>query len=175
MNWAHLHLLLNHIPVLGTVFGLVLLAYAIVHRNDALKKAALGAFVGIALLALPVYFTGEPAEEIVESATGISKTAIEAHEESALVSLVGVELLGIIAAIGLVAARGRPVSAAVGGATLVVSLATAALMARTANLGGQVHHEEIRPGAPTPGAEHEVEHARSRILSLATHGRFKVV
>ena len=160
MNWAHLHLLLNHIPVLGTVFGLVLLAYAIVRRNDALKKVALGAFVAIALVALPVYFTGEPAEEIVEGTAGVSKAAIEAHEESALVSLVGVELLGIIALIGPVTARARPVSATVSGATLVVSLATAALIVRTANLGGQVHHEEIRAGAQTPVAEREREHQR---------------
>ena len=95
----------------------------------------------------------------MESAAGISKAAIEAHEESALVSLVGVELLGSIAVFGLVGARRRPVSATVGGATLVVSLATAALMARTANLGGQVRHEEIRTGTPLPVAEHEVEHA----------------
>jgi len=26
MNWAHVHLLLNHVPVLGTIFGVVLLA-----------------------------------------------------------------------------------------------------------------------------------------------------
>jgi uncharacterized membrane protein len=160
MNWAHVHLVLNHIPVLGTVFGLTLLGYAVIRRDDTLKKAALGAFVAIALLALPVYFTGEPAEELVEGAAGISKTAIEAHEQSALISLVGVELLGIIALIGLVAARRRPVSATVGGVTLIVSLATAALMARTANLGGQVHHEEIRAGAPAPPPERDIGEAR---------------
>ena len=25
MNWAHVHLVINHIPVLGTVFGTLLL------------------------------------------------------------------------------------------------------------------------------------------------------
>lgn len=156
MNWAHIHLLLNHIPVLGTLFGLALLGYAIIQQSDALKRAALNTFVAVALVALPVYFTGEPAEEVVESAAGISKGAIDAHEASALISLIGVEALGVIALVGLAtASRGRSVSARATGAAFVVSLATAVLMARTANLGGQIHHQEIRAGPPQPAAAQE--------------------
>jgi uncharacterized membrane protein len=153
MNWPHIHLLLNHVPVLGTIFGLALLSYGVLHRSEALKRAALGVFVAVALLALPVYLTGEPAEEVVESAAGVSKAAIDAHEAFALISLMGVEVLGLIALAGLVLARrGRPVAAEVTGAALVVSLAVAALMAKTANLGGQIHHEEIRAGTPPSAA-----------------------
>lgn len=53
MNWAHVHLLLNHVPVLGTIFGLALLGYALMRRNDGLTRVALGVFVVVALLALP--------------------------------------------------------------------------------------------------------------------------
>ena len=28
MDWTHIHLLLNHVPVLGVIFGFLLLAYA---------------------------------------------------------------------------------------------------------------------------------------------------
>jgi uncharacterized membrane protein len=155
MNWPHIHLLLNHVPVLGTIFGLALLGYGVLRGSEALKRTALGVFVAVALLALPVYFTGEPAEEVVESAAGVSKAAIDAHEAFALISLIGVEVLGVIALAGLMLARrGRPVASEVTGAALVVSLAVAALMAKTANLGGQIRHEEIRAGAPPAnGAE----------------------
>jgi hypothetical protein len=44
------------------------------------------------------------------------------------------------------------VSRTLTGAALVVSLATAGLMARTANLGGQIRHPEIRAGAPLPAS-----------------------
>jgi hypothetical protein len=54
----------------------------------------------VALLALPAYFTGEPAEEAVERAVGVTEQVIDAHEAAALVSLVGVELLGVIASAG---------------------------------------------------------------------------
>ncbi|MCI0564610.1 MAG: hypothetical protein MN733_39585, partial [Nitrososphaera sp.] len=66
MNLAHVHLLLNHFPVIGTVFGFLFLAYAMAKKSEELKKVSLGIFVLIALIALPVYFTGEPAEEVVK-------------------------------------------------------------------------------------------------------------
>jgi hypothetical protein len=32
MNPAHWHLMLNHVPVLGTAFGMALIAWALVRR-----------------------------------------------------------------------------------------------------------------------------------------------
>lgn len=158
MNWAHVHLLLNHVPVLGTIFGLALLGYALAWRNDGLTRVALGVFVVVALLALPAYLSGEPAEEVMERAAAVSKPAIEAHEKAALAALIGVELLGLIALGGLYVSRGgRALSAKVARAALVVSLVTAGLMARTANLGGQIRHAEIRAGVELPPGEHSEE------------------
>ena len=161
MNWAHVHLLLNHVPVLGTVFGLGLLGYAIIRRSDTLKRAALNTFVAVALVALPVYFTGEPAEELVEDAAGVAQGTIDAHEDSALMSLIGVEVLGVVALAGLVISRrGRPVSPKITGVALVASLATAIAMAWTANLGGRIRHPEIGPGAQPTAAAHEADEGR---------------
>ena len=55
MNWAHVHLLINHIPVLGTLFGTLLLVFGIVKKNEEIKRVSLGIFVIIAVAALPVY------------------------------------------------------------------------------------------------------------------------
>lgn len=62
MNPAHLHLMLNHIPVLGTAFCMVLVGSALIQKSEELKRVSLGAFVIVALLAIPAYLTGEPAE-----------------------------------------------------------------------------------------------------------------
>jgi uncharacterized membrane protein len=148
MNWAHLHLLSNHLPVLGTAFGLGLLGWAVVRGNDAVQRAALGTFVVVALLALPAYFTGEPAEDIVERAAGVGGASIEAHEAAALVALIGVEVVGVLALIALFrAGGGRSLSIVATRAVLAVAIVTAGLLAWTANLGGRIRHAEIRPGA----------------------------
>lgn len=51
MNWsgAHFHLVLNHLPILGTFFGLILLIAAMLLRSDLLKRTALVAFFIVAL------------------------------------------------------------------------------------------------------------------------------
>ena len=38
MNLTHLHLALNHIPVLGTAFGLALLIFGIWQKSNELKN-----------------------------------------------------------------------------------------------------------------------------------------
>jgi uncharacterized membrane protein len=152
MNWAHLHLLSNHIPVLGTVFGLLLLAWGVVRRNEVIQRAALVTFVVAALVAIPVFLTGEPSEEAVEHLAGTAEQAIEVHEDAALLALISVELLGVLAAFSLLWRRAGTSRFAIR-AALALSVVTAGLMARTANLGGKIRHAELRNGA----AAHEQE------------------
>lgn len=144
MNWPHIHLMLNHVPVLGAVFGLALLAYGMWRRNESLQRAALWTFVIAALVAIPVYLTGEPAEDAVEHLAGTAESAIEAHEEAALLSLIAMELLGALALAALVLARTRFTPTLVVRGALAVAIFTAGLMAWTANLGGRIRHSELR-------------------------------
>ena len=75
--------MLNHVPVLGTAFGLGLVGWALLRRSEELKRISLGIFIIVALLAIPAYLTGEPTEELVENLPGVSKSSIEQHEEAA--------------------------------------------------------------------------------------------
>jgi hypothetical protein len=148
MNLTHLHLALNHVPVLGTAFALALLVFGIWRKSNELKKTALCAFVVIALMAVPAYLTGEPAEDGVEGLPGVSEAIIEQHEEAAGVAFASIGALGVIALLGLLALRhGKAVPAWFAGFMVIVSLTVSALMAWTANIGGQIRHTEIRVGA----------------------------
>jgi uncharacterized membrane protein len=153
MNPAHVHLLVNHIPVLGVVLGLVVLAGAVLRSHALLTRCALAVFVVAALAAIPTYLSGEPAEEIVERAAGEIETWVEPHEEAASVALALVEALGVLALIGLRLSRnGRALPRALMGVTLVAAVLATGSLAWTANLGGQIRHTEIRsgPAAPSP-------------------------
>jgi hypothetical protein len=148
MNGAHLHLLINHIPVLGTFFGLVLLALAAWRRSDELRKAALGTFVIAALAAVATYLTGEPAEDVVKGLSGVAGGLIERHEEAAGMALGGDIALGVVALGGLIWFRGsRPIKNWFSALSLAGAILVTGLMAWTANLGGQIRHTEIRSGA----------------------------
>jgi len=164
MNPAHLHLLLNHLPVLGVGFGLPLLAWAALRRHDAFARLALVVFILSALAAIPTYLSGEPAEEVVEPVAGTIEPWVEPHEEAALVSLVLIETLGLLALGGLWFARRQPaVSRPVLVASLVLALATAGSLAWTANLGGLIRHSEIRSNGAVsadPGPDESQERER---------------
>ncbi|HXE73616.1 MAG TPA: hypothetical protein VNO81_13225 [Candidatus Nitrosotenuis sp.] len=154
MNPTHLHLLLNHVPLLGLVFGILLLAGGALRRSEELKKAGLVFLCLAALVAVPVNFSGEAAEEGVERLPGVEESYIERHEEAAKGALAAVVVVGVAAAVALVFFRGgRPVPGWLVGALLLLALAAGGLMARAANLGGQIRHTEIRqPGGPAPAS-----------------------
>lgn len=150
MNIIHLHLLLNHVPVIGAIFALLLLAFGILKKSDDLKKASFGAFAIAALIAIPVYLTGEPAEGLIENLPGVSESVIERHEYAALLALIAIGVVGTIALVGLVLFRGnRKIPAWFSYLSLILALTAGGLMAWTANLGGQVRHSEIRAAANT--------------------------
>lgn len=171
MNEAHLHLLMNHLPVIGSGFGLAFLFVALVRHNRTLYNAAMAIIVFCALATIPVFLTGEPAEEIVEHLPGVTHDVIEEHEEAAKFALIGVEIVGALALVGgFRSLRGRPLPNGYGWVVFVGLGVVTANMLRTANLGGQIRHTEIRststvtaPGAVPDGTgEREDDRGRGR-------------
>ena len=143
MNAAHLHLLLNHIPVLGAIGLTLLFLIAAVRRDSPLARLTLVFSVVLAATSLAVFLTGEPAEEVVEDIAGVATNAIEEHEEAALAATIAFGILGLLAVVPLAAFRRRelPRWVMVGG--LIGAVSVAGLMGWTANLGGQIRHTEI--------------------------------
>ncbi|HAR46268.1 MAG: hypothetical protein A2X56_10330 [Nitrospirae bacterium GWC2_57_13] len=151
MNWAHLHLMVNHLPVIGILFGLLLALYAFVRKNDEVNRLALIFLVLVALAALPAYFTGGAAEDMVERLPGVNKNHVEQHEEMASVALTTLLLMGAVAAAGLFTFRGtKSIPRWFMLVALILSLSGAGVAGLTANLGGQIRHQEARPDFQIP-------------------------
>jgi len=157
MNTVHLHLLLNHVPIIGAVLGVLLVAVAIVRRSDELGKVALGAFVLLGIVSVAVFLTGEPAEDLVEKLPGFSKALTEEHEEAALLATIVMGGVGLLSLIVLGAFRKRSLARWVAPALLVVAVGATATMGYAANLGGQIRHTEIRAGVVVPPNGEESE------------------
>jgi uncharacterized membrane protein len=147
MNAAHAHLLLNHVPIFWTLFGLLLLLYALVRGNDDIKKASFGAFVITSLITIPAFSSGLGAAAMVHDLTGGSETIIEQHREAALIMLAPVVLLGVIALLGLWLSRHSPnIRSWIVAAALALAVISVGLGMWAGNLGGQVRNTEVRAG-----------------------------
>ncbi len=146
MNWAHVHLLLNHVPVVGVGMGIVLLALGMAKRSEDLKQVSIGIFAALSFFIIPVYLTGSPTATLLKSIPGVSSAMIHQHSDAALVSTIALEILGLVS-MGLLflTHRGRAVPAWLEFTVLFLALGVQGLMVWTANLGGEIRHPEIRP------------------------------
>ena len=144
IDTAHIHLMLNHLPVIGAPLLLLLLTIGLVRGSRELITVSLVLVVGLAAATGLVYLTGEPAEHLVEHAPWFRDTLAETHEEHATASLVAVLITGALAGVA-VALRRRPKAG-----TWLPRLAWVGLVLSTGLLGwtawsgGRIRHEEVR-------------------------------
>lgn len=153
MNYAHLHLLLNHVPIIGSIVGLGLFLISFFGKNEDLRRASYIIFAAVALLTIPAFLSGFGAEQMIKG-PGVSDALISRHEGSALLSLWFMELTGALALIGIWQSQtnARPSRGNVS-AVLLFSILTVVLIGRTGNTGGDIRHPEVRPGQEATLAE----------------------
>ena len=145
MDATHLHLILTHFPIVGTIIGVGIMAYGQFSKDDEIKKVALITFVLMAIITIPVFLTGGEAEESVENLAGVSEQLIENHEELAEIAIWFMGALGVLSLINLFAIIKKWSSAKILSIiTLVVSLGTFGFFAQVGNTGGEIRHSEIR-------------------------------
>jgi uncharacterized membrane protein len=150
MTITHLHLILNHLPVIGILIGIGLAAVALLRKSDDLAKASFALFGVFGITAIFVYLTGEPAEELVRDLPGFSEAVTERHEQVALPATVAAGLLGVVALVTLARVRRAALKRGVISGVLVAALAAEGLMGYTAYLGGQIRHTEVREQDASP-------------------------
>ena len=146
MNLAHLHLLLNHFPIIGTIVALGLFITSFIGKNDDLKRSALIIFAAIALITLPAFFSGVGAQRMVRKEPGIAVAVIDRHEGAAILAMFLMLITGALALVELWKRRRIRTEKIWSGtvfAILVFSLLTTAVMARVGTTGGDIRHPEI--------------------------------
>ena len=180
MDLTHIHLLLNHFPTVGFVVGLILFVTSLVAKNHELKRAALVIFVGIALIAIPAYVSGNAAAEVLCAGgarapacndSTVSKGLIETHEGAALLAFAAIALTGAFAWLGLWQIR-RTSHAANWNLAVILLLAVVAfgLVARAASIGGEIRHPEIRAAQETVTAEGHLARTVGRFVTRVPWG-----
>lgn len=144
MALSHLHLVLNHVPVIGAVIAFGLLLLALLRRSDDLRHAGLEVLVLVGLFTLPAYLTGVGGQRDVANRPDVLIAAVRAHHDAALLGGLSMLLTALLAWVGLWQTRrnGRPAASVFGGVVLLTIL-TVALMGRAANLGGLIRHPEV--------------------------------
>lgn len=145
ISWVHIHLLLNHFPIVGSIFGLLLLIYAWYKNSEDLKEASYWSFLIVAIITIFVFIAGEHAEEVVETFPNVTPSLIEHHEEAAKQALIALELLGVTSLVGIILFRGDKITPNwFLLTTLGLALIATTVVSLTGLLGGVIRHTEAR-------------------------------
>ncbi|MCI0473558.1 MAG: hypothetical protein L0Y76_08255 [Ignavibacteria bacterium] len=143
-NSAHLHLILNHFPVIGTAFVVFIFGYGVFSNNDKIKKLAMFMLVLIGLITIPVFVSGDNAAGMVKGLDGVLEEHIEPHEEFAKISLIAMEVTAFVSLLGFVLFRpGKIIPVWFGVLLLVLVVAVTGMMVYTSHLGGRISHYEL--------------------------------
>jgi len=141
VNGAELHLAVNHLPVLGPPFAAALLAAGAAKRSPDLLKAGFWTLVVTGVAAVPVYYSGQSAADVVTTLTDSGTLEIGRHFHAAKLTLQACLIAGGIAAFLLFRNIASRKAAAF---MLALALGLSGLGAWTAHLGGEIRHPEIR-------------------------------
>jgi ABC-type uncharacterized transport system permease subunit len=104
----HWHLVLNHLPSVGTLVAVCLLAAARSVGSRDVTRASLLLFVVFSLVAIPTFVTGAAAGWAIRSTPGITERAVAAHQDAALLALTVLLVTGWLAWLTLWLDRRRP-------------------------------------------------------------------
>jgi len=144
MNATHIHLLITHLPIFGSILGGLVMAYALFSRSEHTKISAYMIFVLSAMGAGVAYLTGEAAEESVENLQGVMESGIEQHEDFAIYALVSLIALGVVSLLGLyLTFKKSNLTRVIAQFTLLLSLLSFGLVGYTGFLGGKIRHTEV--------------------------------
>ena len=148
MNDAHYHLIVNHLPIVGLLIGILVLIAGLVFNKTEVKLTALGIFIFSAITSIAAFYTGEGAEEVVENLEGISETLIHTHEEYAetfytlTLILGGLSLLTFILEL-----KKMKFTKYLMIICLLIALVDGVLATYVGSSGGEIRHSEIRNDA----------------------------
>ena len=148
MNDAQLHMVVNHFPIIGTIFGLGILITGIVMKNTVVKNVAYVLFVIAAIFGAVSMSTGEGAEEIAENLPSVTDQIIHEHEEMAEKLALVLYVLGGISLLGLfMNFKNHAKANLISYLAFVIALVGVFLGKQTGTTGGEVRHTEIRENA----------------------------
>lgn len=154
MNDAHLHMVVNHFPIIGTILAIGILIAGLIVKNNSVKNTSYFLFIIAAIFGALSMGTGEGAEELVENMPTIGKEIIHEHEEIAEKLALLLYILGVLSMVALYLnfkknAKEKLVSFII----LGIGLASLFVVQKVGTSGGEIRHTEIRDNSKCVGTE----------------------
>lgn len=153
LDWPHLHVMTNHLPIIGFPIAAALLALGMAKRSRDILGAAVALTIVVGAGSFVVKQTGERAEEALEELAWADHDRIHEHEEAGEKATIAALVAALVAAgVGWRMRGQATVQLGAPGLLLALLLAVSGLMAWTGLEGGAIRHDEFGAAARAPAA-----------------------
>lgn len=147
MSWEYVHLVLNPFPIVLSVVGCAVGLAGWAWGREALERYGVLSLLLAGAAALPSYYTGLAAGDVVGRRTFVSASAVDTHQTWATWAAVLLVSVGVFAGFSLWQSRDRRLRRFV----IVTGALAAGLTGYAAWLGGQIVHGGERGRGPVSG------------------------
>jgi hypothetical protein len=155
----YIHVVLNHLPIYGTIMGALSLAISLILRSRAAQITALILPLIAGASAYPVFLTGQRAYKTIRNQSDDAGADwLDEHMDRAEKTIGAFYFLAVLAISGLLVPIKWPKAAfPLAVLTLMAAILCSGLAVYIAQPGGRVRHPEFRP-SETPTAASETDH-----------------
>lgn len=144
MNNAHLHIIINHLPLTFMVLGFIVMLMGFLIKSDIVKRVAYLIFILGALFGLATFYSGESAKELVKGLKVIDPRILTIHEEAALAFLALLYVLGGLSLLGLWASwQKKTYAKIISFIIMAFSFVVIYFAVQAGFTGGEIRHSEI--------------------------------
>src|SRR6056297_1389550 len=145
MDAVHIHLIINHVPVILAASALLLLIISLFNHKKEYRNIAFAGFVIAAIFSFISFESGESAEDVVENIAGVTHDVIENHEHAAETARWLMLVLGVAGLAGLTYFRdekkkGYQLFLYI---SMIVGIIAVGYLVYTGYLGGLIRHTEL--------------------------------
>lgn len=162
MDWPHLHLMVNHFPIVLTLLGTAAAILALLTGRRVVWLYAVATLTLAGISVGPAFITGDQAGDVVHTWPHANRQVIHAHEEAADTALWVVLAMGVCAAYAwwrLARMDGTEMALPgwLRGIVFVLAVAGSLAVAYAGLKGGEIAHGSTTPPtlpttAPFPGS-----------------------
>lgn len=147
MDELHLHLVVNHLPIIFPVVGIIILLTGIFSKSEITHRNAYLIFILGAVTSIVAMQTGENAENSATQIAGLSENLIEIHEEVSEIFATLTYVLGGISLVALILSfRNSDMSKYAPFVVGILAVVCLFFAQKVGTTGGEIKHTEIRTG-----------------------------
>ena len=147
MNAPHIHLLINHLPIIGLIIGILVVIFGLFSKKQIISSVGLWITMIAGFSSYPTMYSGGASEHFLEENEGkycVSEDLIHEHEEAAELAFWPCIATGVFAGLALIGNRkGHKHTKKAEILVVFIGIIAIILIGKAGLTGGQIRHPEI--------------------------------